>query len=104
MKICGCINCKINGERNLYEEFELYYSTRQLETDAVFENIFKESYTIGEMTELYDELEPEFTGKKSTTVAARINLYGLSKNTWSSYEYLKGKYGNFTSGPEKIDS
>ena len=69
MKYCGCKPCRDNGERNLQEEFEIYYSTRQLETDAVFDDIFKNSYTVGEISTLYDELEPKF----NNSVAKRIN-------------------------------
>lgn len=94
MKICGCANCRLNGERNLQEEFEIYYSTRQLEADAVFENIFKHSYTVGEMEKLYAELEPQFSGV--SRVVARIKSYSMSDNTWNAYNYWEDNYGHIT--------
>lgn len=75
MKYCGCANCRHNGERNLHEEFELYYSTRQFEADVAFEGIFKASYTVGEMEKLYAELEPQFSGE--SRVEARVKAYSM---------------------------
>ena len=74
MKICGCLNCRHRGEKNLLEDFELYCSTREFEDNAVFENIFKASYTLEEMTELYDILEPQFQGK---SVVEKIDDYSM---------------------------
>lgn len=102
MKYCGCNNCRQNGERNFAEEFEIYYQERQKKIDDQFDDIFKNSYTVGEMEKLYAELEPEFSGV--SRVVARIKSYSMSDNTWNSYEYLKGKYGNFTRRFEEDDS
>lgn len=74
MKICGCLNCRHRGEKNLLEEFELYCSTREREDNAVFEAIFKASYTVGEMEELYEKLEPQFQGK---SVVEKIDDYSM---------------------------
>ncbi len=93
MKICGCKNCERLGERNLLEEFELYCSTRELETEAIFKDIFRHSYTVGEMEKLYAELEPQFSGE--SRVVARIKSYSMSDKTWSAYQYFQDKYGNF---------
>lgn len=96
MKYCGCNSCRNSGERNLYEDFELYYSTRELETKAAFEDIFKSSYSIGEMEKLYAELEPEFSGE--SRVAARIKSYSMfdaSENTLNAVKYLRGEYGGY---------
>lgn len=91
MKYCGCANCRRNGERNLAEEFEIYYATRQLEVDAVFESIFKHSYTVGEMEKLYAELEPEFSGV--SRVVARIKAYDMTDSSFNAYEYWKNNGG-----------
>lgn len=75
MKICGCNNCRQRGEKNHQEDFELYCSTRELEANAVFENIFKASYSFEEMTELYDKYEPQFNGK--SVVVKNIDHYSM---------------------------
>jgi hypothetical protein len=90
MKICGCQNCKNRGERNPYEDFELYCSTKELEDNAVFEAIFKASYTIGEMEDLYKELEPQFN---SSSVVNRINAYSTKGKPFDAYEYWRGYSG-----------
>jgi len=102
MKFCGCNRCRRNGERNLAEEFEIYYEKRQKEIDDTFNDIFKRSFTIGEMEKLYAEFEPEFSGV--SRVVARIKAYSADTGTWNSYEYLRGKYGDFTRRPSQDDS
>jgi hypothetical protein len=69
MKICGCNNCRIAGEINLYDEFEKYLTEKEYESDLEFELIFLKSYTIEEMDELYSEYEESFN------VAERIQAY-----------------------------
>ena len=56
MKYCGCSSCKKLGEVNPYDLFEIYLAGRNKE----FENIFLNSYNVGEMSDLYEELEPQF--------------------------------------------
>ena len=69
MKICGCANCRHRGEKNPYDDFELYCLTKELEDKVTFEAIFKASYTVEEMTEVYDEFEESFD------IAERIQAY-----------------------------
>lgn len=70
MKICGCLTCRTNGERNPYEDFELYCSTRELETKAIFDSIIENSFSIGEMQELHEIIEPK------SKVVESISQYG----------------------------
>jgi hypothetical protein len=93
MKYCGCNNCRLNGERNLEEEFNLYYALREEDMHAEFNAIFMNSYSVGEMEKLYSELEPEFSGV--SRVVARIMSYNMGNKAWDSYEYLRDNYGNF---------
>ena len=102
MKYCGCNRCRLNGERNLAEEFEIFYEKRQKKIDDEFDSIFKSSFSIGEMEKLYAELEPEFSGV--SRVVARIKSYCNLTDTWDSYEYLRGRYGDFTKRPSQDDS
>lgn len=71
MKYCGCNICKANGERNLLEDFELYCSTREMETKAVFEDILSRSFSPHEL----NELECIAEGKSDVI---RITSYGIS--------------------------
>lgn len=72
MKYCGCRTCKANGEENPHEFFELYYSTRVIEQEGVFNSIMNNSFSVGELEELNKLIEGE-----TPPVVTRINLYGL---------------------------
>ncbi|MFI5405109.1 MAG: hypothetical protein ACHQ1D_01210 [Nitrososphaerales archaeon] len=96
MKYCGCNNCRLNGERNLIEEFDLYCAIRDEELNAEFNAILMTGYNIGELEKLYAELEPEFSGV--SRIVARILSYSMSDNTWNSYEYIQDKYGHIRKG------
>lgn len=67
MKYCGCESCRRNGEINPLQQFETYLANK----DEEFEKIFLNSYTVGEMDELY-KLEPGF---KKNSVVNRINQH-----------------------------
>jgi len=79
MKICGCASCENNGEVNPYDEFEKWLSNR----DDEFEKIFKHSYTIGEMSDLYNELDSKFN---NGDVVNRINSHA----PFDAYKYWMG--------------
>lgn len=91
MKICGCLNCKNRGEVNPYELFEEFLVSREEE----FEKIFKSSYTVGEASDLYEDLEEKFDEIENpkSDVVKRINEYGVHPlqeqaywiNNWMGY-------------------
>jgi len=73
-----------------------------MEADAVFESIFRHSYTIGEMEKLYAELEPEFSGKsrveaRNSGLVMRIKSYSMTDKSWNAYEYWRNN-GGYTPG------
>ena len=68
MKYCGCNTCKNRGEVNPHDAFYVWENAQ----DKEFEKIFLNSYTVGEMTDLYEELEPKFENK---SVVNRINIH-----------------------------
>ena len=69
MKICGCKSCKDRGEINLYENFELYYSTRDLEAQAIFEDTLGRILSVQQL----HDFELEFAGQHISNVVNRIN-------------------------------
>lgn len=86
MRYCGCRNCKDRGEVNPHELFEEYLTQQAIE----FEQIFKHSYTVGEMTDLYDELDPKFENLSvESEIPMDLNLY------WVVYG---GSIGGFLGG------
>jgi len=92
MKICGCSECKKRGEINLLEEFENYLENREFCEEKEFEDIFRRSYTVQEMTKLYDELESKF----ETDVVQRINQHVPfdAHAYWQSYGGSLGAFQN----------
>jgi hypothetical protein len=73
MKICGCSNCRRAGEVNPYELFEDYLARRVVFQEKEFEDIFLSSYTLEEMTEVYDEYEESFN------IAEQIKAYTMKE-------------------------
>lgn len=75
MSYCGCHRCKNEGERNPFEDFELYCSTIELEQEAIFKDIMFNSFYVHEL----NDLDAKFEVNKPDLVK-KINDYAPTFN------------------------
>ena len=85
-RYCGCHRCKLNGEVNPHELFEQYYANRT----KGFDDIFLNSYNVGEMEDIYDELEEKFEQIEANESQPAFDAYKYWNDNWRQGPGLLG--------------
>lgn len=80
MKICGCKQCRLNGEVNPYDEFEKFLAAKENELQESLEDILSDTFSASELGAmeksfemgLKDVIDPS---KSPNNIVNRINSH-----------------------------